>query len=144
MRKLGNRKVVRILLWFLNSIGLYMTDLDDDKLHISIHFIIFETSLVMIQGAVCIYAYINRNDFNQTVTTAAIIASGSVLYIANFLLYLNRFHCRNILRKIDKDVYKYVDEEDIVVNHHYWIFEDKRYPQKILLVFCYMFFGFSL
>lgn len=145
METLGKRKLVRILLWFLKSVGLYLTE--ENTFHVPLHFLLFLSQSTLCAIQFLMYGYVNRNSFDKVVTVTAYLTGNILIQVNLPKLYLYRVEFRKLLELVDSDFFAYTEDEQHLIpntSSSSWILLDKFYPKKIVLVLCYVMLGFCM
>lgn len=145
MANLGTWKAVRILSWFLRSIGISFASPNNaaPPLRASFRFLMFLTNMLIIGLTSVAYGYVNRRDFKKSVTIAGFLGASTIYILILLRLFVQRNHIENILTQIDRNLYVYSDEEHIPIDSS-WLVLDAFHKRKLFYIYGVVVLGYSL
>ncbi|XP_065213283.1 uncharacterized protein LOC135840588 [Planococcus citri] len=129
--------------WFLQSIGINVLSKEKKLQDLTSSFLAFHFALIFTTAGIIMYAIMNRKHFEEAIIIAAFLGSMIIIDIAIPILFQNRYKLKELLFRMDENIFVYPDEDEIHVD--YELTMQENYTRKlIILVFCYVCFGFSL
>lgn len=89
------------------------------------------------------YAYLNRDEFQESIATVAYTGSTILLPVVVLRFVHTRHHLKLLLESIDQNVFAYSDEANIEVTYN-WLLQEGNTLKVYGSVLCYQSFGFAL
>lgn len=120
-----NRKVIKLLFTLFRIMGIQLIKEENSflKKYYKLFFIFFV--LIYVKFSILMFIYIHRKKINESLSAIPYIVITSNLFITTITFYIKRSQIKTLLLNIDKNVFTYTFEEDILVKYD-WFLDEKN------------------